>query len=182
DEQDAFVEAVAAANPHTVVVVHAGAPVLMPWLDRVSAVVLGWYPGQEDGTVTARVLFGDAEPGGRLPITFPADESDLPTAATEQYPGVNGTADYSEGLEVGYRHYLAHGIAPLFPFGFGLSYTTFAVDDLQTPVDVRAGEPVTVTARVTNTGTRTGARSCRCTSPRRCPPASRHRRCRGSPR
>jgi beta-glucosidase len=157
DDQDAFIAAVAAANPNTVVVVHAGAPVLMPWLDRVSAVVLGWYPGQEDGTVTARILFGDAEPGGRLPITFPAQESDLPTSTTEQYPGVDGVENYSEDLEVGYRHYLAKGITPLFPFGFGLSYSTFTIDDLQAPADVTAGQPVTVTARVTNTGTRTAS-------------------------
>lgn len=157
DGQDAFVEAVAAANPNTVVVVHAGAPILMPWLERVRSVVLGWYPGQEDGTVTARILFGDADPSGRLPITFPADAADLPTTTPDQYPGVGDVQHYSEGLQVGYRHYLARGIRPLFPFGFGLSYTTFAIGRLRVPDRVRAGTAVTATVRVRNTGARAGS-------------------------
>lgn len=157
DGQDEFIRAVAAANPRTVVVVHGGAPVLMPWLRDVEAVVMGWYPGQEDGTVTAAVLFGDAEPGGRLPITFPASEADLPTAGAERYPGVGGTVRYDEGLAVGYRHYLGSGTRPLFPFGFGLSYTSFRLDRLSVPEEVTPGRPVTVRVRVTNTGRRAGS-------------------------
>ncbi len=157
DGQDDLVRAVAVANPRTVVVVHGGAPVLMPWLEEVDAVVMGWYPGQEDGTVTAALLFGDAEPGGRLPITFPASEADLPTAGAGRYPGVDGTVRYDEELAVGYRHYLGAGIRPLFPFGFGLSYTTFQLGRLSAPASVRPGEPVTVRVRVTNTGRRTGS-------------------------
>jgi len=156
-DQDSLVEAVAAANRRTVVVVHGGAPVLMPWLDRVGAVVLGWYPGQEDGAVTASILFGDAEPSGRLPITFPARAADLPTTTPEQYPGVNDVEHYSEGLAVGYRHYLANHIRPLFPFGFGLSYTKFEISGLRAPWLVRAGRSVTVRVRVRNTGRRTGS-------------------------
>jgi beta-glucosidase len=156
DNQDALIEAVSAVNPHTIVVVHAGAPILMPWLNRVAAVVLGWYPGQEDGTVTARILFGDADPGGRLPITFPANAAQLPTSALQQYPGLNGQESYSEGLEVGYRHYLAQHLTPLFPFGFGLSYTTFKVDRLIAPGQVQAGKPMTLSVHLANTGTRAG--------------------------
>ena len=118
--QDSFISAVAAANPNTVVVVHAGAPVLMPWLSKVRAVLMGWYPGQEDGTVTAALLFGAAEPTGRLPITFPSADGNTPTNTPDRYPGVNGTVTYQERLDVGYRYVAAGGPKPLFPFGFGL--------------------------------------------------------------
>lgn len=157
DDQDAFIEAVAAANPKTIVVIHGGAPVLMPWLDRVAAVVMGWYPGQEDGAVTAAVLFGDAEPGGRLPISFPGAAVDLPTSTPQQYPGVDGTVRHAEELEVGYRHYLANDVEPLFPFGFGLSYTTFDVDRLDAPDRAHAGDDLAVKVRVRNTGDRDGS-------------------------
>ncbi len=156
DDQDALIEAVAAANPRTAVVIHGGAPVLMPWLDSVGAVIMGWYPGQEDGTVTAAVLFGDSEPGGRLPITFPAAEADLPTSDPERYPGVEGTVQHHEDLEVGYRHYLANGIEPLFPFGFGLSYTSFDVNELDAPEQADADDSVELTVQVKNTGDRRG--------------------------
>jgi beta-glucosidase len=153
--QDELVEAVAAANPRTVVVLNTGGPVTMPWLDKVAAVLEMWYPGEEGGNAAAAVLFGDTEPSGRLPITFPARLADTPASTPGQYPGVNGVATYSEGLEVGYRHYDARDIAPLFPFGYGLSYTAFRLDDLK----VTAGRFGTVTAHVvvTNTGDRRGS-------------------------
>jgi beta-glucosidase len=148
--QDELVSAVAAANPHTVVVLNTGAPVVMPWLDRVAGVLEAWYPGEEDGDAIAATLFGDADPAGRLPITFPKSLADTPANTPAQYPGVNGVATYSEGVFVGYRHYDAAGIAPLFPFGYGLSYTTFRLDRLR----VAGG---TVTVDVTNTGGRAGS-------------------------
>ncbi|WP_433894333.1 glycoside hydrolase family 3 C-terminal domain-containing protein [Streptomyces sp. CA-111067] len=155
--QDQLVEAVEAANPHTVVVVKSGAPVLMPWAAEVPAVVETWYPGEEDGNAVAAVLFGDVNPSGKLPVTFPRSAADVPAHTPEQYPGVNGTAVYSEGLDVGYRWYDSQGIAPLFPFGYGLSYTTFAFSHLKvTPVLTPDGQ-VTVGADVTNTGSRAGA-------------------------
>ncbi|HEY3716491.1 MAG TPA: glycoside hydrolase family 3 C-terminal domain-containing protein [Jatrophihabitantaceae bacterium] len=155
--QDALVSAVAAANPHMVAVVKSGGPVLMPWVDQVPAVVEAWYPGEEDGNAVAAVLFGDVNPSGKLPITFPKADGDVPAHTPQQYPGVNGTAVYSEGLQVGYRWYDAQGIAPLFPFGYGLSYTTFAFSHLTvTPVLALRGQ-VTVGVDVTNTGTRTGS-------------------------
>jgi beta-glucosidase len=156
DGQDALIEAVAAANPRTVVVVHAGAPITMPWLDRVPGVVSGWYPGQEDGTVTAAILFGDAEPSGRLPLTFPRSLADTPAATPDRYPGVGGTVRYEEELAVGYRSAPGTGTTPLFPFGFGLSYTTFRVSGLRVPSRVSRREQVVVRARVTNTGRRPG--------------------------
>jgi beta-glucosidase len=109
--QDELVAAVAAANPRTVVVLNTGGPVTMPWLDKVAAVVEMWYPGEDAGNASAAVLFGDADPSGRLPITFPRRLADTPASTPEQYPGVNGIARYSEGLDVGYRHYDARDIA-----------------------------------------------------------------------
>ncbi|GIH15406.1 glycoside hydrolase family 3 C-terminal domain-containing protein [Rugosimonospora africana] len=155
--QDQLVSAVAAANPHTVVVVDSGAPVLMPWVEAVPAVVEAWYPGEEDGNALAAVLFGDVNPSGKLPVTFPRTEADLPAHTPQQYPGVNGTVAYSEGLRVGYRWFDAQNIAPLFPFGYGLSYTSFRYSHLKvTPVLGTHGS-VTATVDVTNTGTRAGA-------------------------
>jgi beta-glucosidase len=128
--QDQLVEAVARANPRTVVVVKSGNPVLMPWLAQVPAVVEAWYPGEEDGAAVAAVLFGQVDPSGKLPVTFPASESQTPTSSATQFPGTNGKVEYSEGLDVGYRGYDAENITPLFPFGFGLSYTTFKFTNL----------------------------------------------------
>jgi beta-glucosidase len=153
--QDQLVEAVAAANPRTIVVVKSGAPVLMPWLGKVPAVLEAWYPGEEDGNVVAALLFGDVNPAGKLPVTFPGRESDVPANTPAQYPGVNGVATYSEGVFVGYRHYDAHGIEPLFPFGYGLSYTSFRLGHLT--VSPSVGGHVVVAADVTNTGRRTGS-------------------------
>jgi beta-glucosidase len=156
--QEALIEAVAAANPHTVVVVEAGAAVAMPWLARVSAVVDQWYPGQSDGDSLAAVLFGSVDPSGHLPVTFPASLSLTPVASPRRFPGVDGRVHYSEGLDVGYRWWIATRHRPLFPFGYGLSYTTFHYG---TPV-VRLGarqHPVGVEVRETmrNTGREAGA-------------------------
>jgi beta-glucosidase len=149
--QDELVSAVAAANPHTVVVVNAGAPVAMPWLSQVAAVVDAWYPGESNGTALASVLYGNTDPSGHLPVTFPENLSQVPASTPQQFPGVNGKVHYSEGIKVGYRWYDAKNITPMFPFGYGLSYTTFGFRNLNiTPGN--GGAAVTVTARVTNTG------------------------------
>jgi beta-glucosidase len=150
--QDQLVEAVAAANPRTVVVLNTGGPVLMPWLGRVAGVLEAWYPGEEDGNAIAAVLFGDSDPSGRLPITFPRSLADTPANTPAQYPGVGGVATYSEGVFVGYRHYDEAGIDPLFPFGYGLSYTTFKLSRLRVEGDGRS-----VGVDVTNTGRRAGS-------------------------
>ncbi len=154
--QDELIEAVAAVNPNTIIVLQTGGPVEMPWLDKVSAVFQSWYPGQEAGNSIADVLFGDAEPGGRLPQTFPVRWSDNPAQSQdpEVYPGLNGKVRYEEGLFIGHKHYDKTGIAPLFPFGFGLSYTSFAWSNLRiTP----QGDDFIVQIDVTNTGSRAGS-------------------------
>ena len=146
------------ANPDTVVVLNTGSAVTMPWLDSVKAVVEAWYPGQEDGNSIADILFGKVDPSGKLPVTFPVGLADVPASTPAQWPGVGGTVQYSEGLLVGYRWYDAKGIAPLFPFGFGLSYTTFSFSDLSvTPATLASGGTATVTADLTNTGAVSGA-------------------------
>ena len=158
--QDQLVEAVAAANPHTVVVLKSGSVELMPWVDKVPAILEAWYPGEEDGNAVAAVLFGDVDPSGKLPLTFPRRLADLPASTPEQYPGVDGVVHYSEGIFVGYRHYEEKDIKPLFPFGYGLSYTTFAYRDLKvTPNSLSANGTGTVTVdlEITNTGRRSGA-------------------------
>ncbi|MGO9883663.1 MAG: glycoside hydrolase family 3 C-terminal domain-containing protein, partial [Solirubrobacteraceae bacterium] len=167
--QNELVSAVAAANPHTVVVVNAGAPVAMPWLSQVAAVLDAWYPGESNGTALGAVLFGKVDPGGHLPVTFPQSLSQVPASSPSEFPGVNGQVNYSEGIDVGYRYYDANNETPLFPFGFGLSYTNFRFSNLRiTPSSVRnsssspgatschcngqSGNQVTVSATVTNTG------------------------------
>src|SRR5579863_1950601 len=156
--QDELIEAVAAVNPHTVVVINAGAPVAMPWLSQVAGVLDAWYPGQTSGTSLASVLFGQTDPGGHLPVTFPASLSQVPASTTAQFPGNGSTVQYSEGVDVGYRWYDANSLAPLFPFGFGLSYTQFSYSNLQvSPASVDGTGDVTVSATVTNTGTRAGS-------------------------
>jgi beta-glucosidase len=155
DEQDQLIEAVARANPRTVVVLNSGYPVLMPWVKEVRAILDMWYPGQEGGRATADLLVGAAVPGGKLPVTFPAREADAPTATSPlRYPGVNGQEYYSEGIFVGYRWYDQQRIRPLFPFGYGLSYTTFGYRHLRV-LGARQGIP-RVRFTVTNTGRRTG--------------------------
>ncbi|MFC5730043.1 MULTISPECIES: beta-glucosidase family protein [Nocardioides] len=157
--QDALVAAVADANPNTVVVLQNGGPLEMPWLDAVPSVVENWYPGEVDGDALAGLLFGDVNFSGRLPVTFPQRLVDGPIRSVEQYPGVKDAdgvphSTYSEGLLIGYRWYDDQGIEPLFPFGHGLSYTTFAYSGLEIR---RRATGATVRAQVTNTGSRTGA-------------------------
>ncbi|MFE4836717.1 beta-glucosidase [Arthrobacter sp. NPDC056691] len=155
--QNELVEAVAAVNPRTVVVVNAGSPVLMPWLDRVSSVLLGWFGGQEFGSAVADILLGREEPGGRLPTTWPAALGDVPVLNTTP---VDGKVVYSEGIHVGYRAWLRQqaggGAAPLLPFGYGLGYTTFELGTASAPQSVPAGQDILVHVPVRNTGTRTG--------------------------
>jgi beta-glucosidase len=159
-DQDAIIAAVAAANPRTVVVLETGGPVVMPWITGVASLLEAWFPGQEGGNAIASILFGESNPSGKLPQTFPASEKDLPTAGSpEQYPGVNDAkgvprAKYSERLLVGYRWYDAKGIKPLFPFGFGLSYTTFRYSALSVR---RRTEGAVASFTLTNTGRRAGA-------------------------
>jgi beta-glucosidase len=129
----------------------------MPWLSSVEAVLEAWYPGEEDGNVVADLLFGKANPSGKLPMSFPRRESETAANTTSQYPGVNGTVRYSEGLKVGYRWYDAQSVSPLFPFGFGLSYTSFRFANLSVPATPDANGSVTVSVDVTNTGSRAGA-------------------------
>ena len=154
--QNRLIAAVAQANPKTIVVLKSGSAVLMPWLKDVSAVLEAWYPGEEDGNAVADVLFGKVNPSGKLPLTFPRSVDDTLAAHSNQYPGDGITVHYSEGLKVGYRAYQAHGAAPLFPFGYGLSYTSFRFSDLKTTMQPGRGH-IIVSFRVTNTGKRAGA-------------------------
>jgi beta-glucosidase len=155
--EDGLVSAVAAAQKKTIVVLETGAPVLTPWRAQVPAVLEAWYPGQEGGTAIARVLFGDVNPAGRLPATFPADASQLQTAGDPmKYPGVAETENYSEGVFTGYKWYDAHSFTPAYPFGYGLSYTTFRYGPLHVGVKRRANQVATATIDVTNTGRRAG--------------------------
>lgn len=157
-DQDAVIEAVLEANPATIVVLMTGGPVLTPWRDKVRALLEAWYPGEDGGSALARVLVGDVDPGGRLPVTFPQREADLPTAGDrDMYPGVAQRVYYKEGVFVGYRHYDQHEIEPAYAFGHGLSYTTFEYAELGIdPVRSGSGQVVTVSVAVTNTGERTG--------------------------
>jgi beta-glucosidase len=159
-DQVALIRAVAGVNPRTVVLVNSGAPMTMDWADEVAAVAQVWYPGQEAGNGIADVLFGDVDPGGRLPTTFPQRLADTP--AFPNYPGVDGHARYAEGVFVGYRHYDHNGIEPRFCFGHGLTYTTFEYGELQLEVagpDTGVDDTtplVTATVDVTNVGDRFG--------------------------
>lgn len=152
--QDALISAVAAVNPNTVVVLNTASSVTMPWLDEVAAVLDMWYPGQEGAQATSRLLFGDANPSGKLTQSFPATESRTPVAGDpRRFPGVDGEEVYAEGIFVGYRWYQREGATPLFPFGHGLSYTSFAFSDLTVSGD---GREFTATFTLTNTGSRAG--------------------------
>jgi beta-glucosidase len=149
--QDELIERVARANKNTIVVLNAGSPVEMPWIKKVSAVLQLWYDSQEQGNALADVLFGDVSPSGKLPITFPVRQQDNP--AYVNYPGENGKVRYGEGLFVGYRYYDKKEIAPLFPFGHGLSYTTFQYSNLRLSARSQSpDEPLKVQVNVTNTG------------------------------
>ena len=152
---DYVIEAVAAANPRTIVVLNTAGPVAMPWLDKVSGVIEAWYPGQFDGEAISAILFGDANPSGRLPMTFPVNEQQGPATKPDEYPGDGKNANYSEGVLVGYRWYDAKNQAPLFPFGFGLSYTSFQYSGAR--VEHKAGDDATISVRVTNSGKRAGS-------------------------
>jgi len=147
--QNELIRAVAAANPKTVVVLNCGSPVEMPWVDDVAAIVLAYYPGQEGGNALAAILTGETNPSGKLPVTFPRHYEDNPTFIN--YPGARQVL-YGEGIFVGYRYYEKKAIKPLFPFGHGLSYTTFAYSDLQVSQNVQRGQPVEMSLTVTNTG------------------------------
>jgi beta-glucosidase len=154
--QDAVIDAVAAANPNTIVVLETGNPVSMPWRDKVTAIVQAWYPGQAGGQAIAEVLTGAVNPSGRLPITFPADLAQTPRP---ELPGLGTpwgtptTIEYNEGAEVGYRWFAKTGATPLYAFGHGLTYTTFEYADLE----VTGGETISASFTVTNTGERAGA-------------------------
>ncbi len=153
-----LINTIAAANPHTVVVVYTPAQVLMDWHTQVPAILLGWLPGQEAGHALADVLFGDVNPSGRLPITIANAEADYPANTVEMYPGRDRRVLYSEGLQIGYRHFDAQNIEPLYPFGYGLSYTTFEYGNLTiTPTASDSSTTITVTVDVKNTGQRAGA-------------------------
>ena len=182
ENQDALVEAVAAANPRTLVVLETGGPVTMPWVDRVRAVLAAFYPGVRGAEAISNILFGDVNPSGKLAVTFPKSDADLPhpqiagmnpppaepvsptPAPTPQQPGqpapgrgrggVPFDVRYTEGLKVGYKWYDAENKEPLFPFGLGLSYTTYAYSALKASPD---GNGLTVTFTVRNTGKRAGS-------------------------
>jgi beta-glucosidase len=168
DNQDALIEKVAAANPHTVVVLETGTAVTMPWIDHVSGVLEAWYAGSAGADAVANILFGDVNPSAKLPMTFPLSEADLPHAQlVAPPPGAQGrnavmktgeakptfSVKYDEGLKVGYKWYDAENKQVLFPFGFGLSYTTYAYSELK----VRPGKETKVSFTVKNTGNRAGA-------------------------
>ena len=152
NQQDELVRRVIAANPNTVVVLNCGAPMSLPWLGDVPAVILAWYPGQEAGYAITDVLTGDAEPAGRMPTTWTRDERDTP--AFLNYPGEAGVVRYGEGIFVGYRSYDARGIEPMIPFGHGGSYTTFEWGE---PTVRGTGTDLSVEVSITNTGDRAGS-------------------------
>jgi beta-glucosidase len=156
-EQDDLIRAVAVANKRTIVVLNNGGPVLMQtWLDQVPAVLEAFFPGEEGGKALAALLFGDANPSGKLPDTVGKRREDYPDAPN--FPGTKGAVNYAEGIYVGYRHFDKAAIEPLFPFGYGLSYTTFRYDDLQlSSPSLSPDGTVAATLAITNTGSRGGA-------------------------
>jgi beta-glucosidase len=155
-DQDALISQIAAAQPNTIVVMETGGPDLTPWRDQVRGLLEAWYPGGPAGPAIASVLFGDSDPGGRLPVTFPSSDGQLPTAGDPQkYPGVGLDVTYKEGVLVGYRWYDANHLEPAFPFGFGLSYTSFRIARLSVKPGA-APDSASVSFDVTNTGARTG--------------------------
>ena len=153
--QNELIERVAAANPNTVVVLNTGSAITMPWLEQVAAVLQVNYPGQEAGNAIADVLFGDVNPSGKLTQTYPVRLEDTPSFGN--FPSENGRTLYGERIFVGYRHYDTRKVEPLFPFGYGLSYTTFAYENLRLSAGtLRAGETLTVSLDLVNTGPRAG--------------------------
>jgi len=137
-------------------VLNTGSAVTMPWANSVKGIIENWYPGQTDGTAIAALLYGDVNFSGKLPVTFPQSLADVPASTAAQWPGQNGTVQYSEGVDVGYRWYDAQNKTPLFPFGFGLSYTNFTYRNLTVGTPDANGN-VAVGFDVQNTGTRAGA-------------------------
>ena len=147
---------VAAVNPNTIVVINSGGPVVMPWISSVAGVFENWYGGQETGAAIAALIFGTVDPSGKLPVTFPASLSQVPAQTQAQWPGTATGVTYSEGVNIGYRWYQSQNITPLFPFGYGLSYTKFSFSNLKVGA-FNANGSATVTATVTNTGSVAGA-------------------------
>ncbi|NNN01290.1 MAG: hypothetical protein HKL86_05615 [Acidimicrobiaceae bacterium] len=158
-DANALIKAVAAVNPHTVVVLNTGGAVLMPWVKQVAGVLEAWYPGQVDGTAVAKVLAGAIDPSGHLPITFPASASATPTESANSFPGVKSVVRFNGGLDVGYRWYQAHHVTPLFAFGYGLSYTSFS---LANPGVTKSRAGYIVSTDVKNTGSTSGAAVVQC--------------------
>jgi beta-glucosidase len=153
--QDALIDAVSAANSRTIVVLQTAGPVLMPWRARAAAILEAWYPGNAGADAIADVLFGDVDPSGRLPVTFPAAEADLPNATIagmHDPPGTAVTVTYPEGADAGYRWYARSAKTPLYPFGFGLSYSRFALANLR----LAGGASLLVSFDVSNIGARAG--------------------------
>ena len=154
-DQNALVAAVAKSNPNTIVVVESGGAVLMPWLGQVRGVIEAWYPGSGGGPALARILFGDVNPSGHLPVTFPASESQLPRPVLDAWTSTNQNfhVNYNiEGAAVGYKWFQKNNLTPLFPFGYGLSYTDFTYSKF----NVQSGRTLSATVAVTNTGHVTG--------------------------
>ncbi len=149
--QNELIRSVASANPNTVVVLNAGAPITMPWVDQVAAIVWAYYPGMENGNAVTNVLTGRANPSGKLPFTLPKRLEDSPSFINASVEG-NRKVHYGEGIFVGYRYYDQKAVEPLFPFGHGLSYTTFEYSDLKVPGQVAQGETVPVALTIRNTG------------------------------
>jgi beta-glucosidase len=147
------VEAVLAANPRTIVVLQSGSPYELPWADKAPAIVEGWLDGEQAPLALARVLLGDTSPSGKLPVTFPRRLADNPT---QPYYPAGMEASYGEGVLVGYRWYERKQIEPLFPFGHGLSYTSFEYSDLRLPARMTPGAPLAVSLQVRNSGSRPG--------------------------
>jgi beta-glucosidase len=154
-KQNELINAVAAANPRTVVILNAGAPVTMPWVDQVAGILLAYYPGMENGNAVASVLLGKVNPSGKLPVTFPVRLEDSPAFINASYPGCR-EVNYGEGIFVGYRHYDKKDVTPLFPFGHGLSYTDFTYSELKVDKKIKTGEPIHVSLKVENTGETAG--------------------------
>jgi beta-glucosidase len=153
---ESMIQQVAAANPNTIVVINSGSPVVMPWLNNVAGVFENWYGGGETGAATAALIFGAANPSGKLPVTFPASLSQVPAQTTAQWPGTPTGPVYSEGVNIGYRWYQSQNITPAFAFGFGLSYTKFSFSNLNVG-GFNANGTATATATITNTGSVAGA-------------------------
>jgi hypothetical protein len=153
---ETMISDVAAVNPNTIVVINSGGPVVMPWISSVAGVFENWYGGQETGAAMAALIFGTVDPSGKLPVTFPASLSQVPAQTQAQWPGTATGVTYSEGVNIGYRWYQSQNITPLFPFGYGLSYTKFSFSNLKVGA-FNANGAATVTATMTNTGSVAGA-------------------------